>query len=36
MSIYGKIDYTGMRDTEPEPCPRVWDNDRKCWSDSWK
>lgn len=36
MSLYGKIDYTGMREGDPEPCPRVWDNERKCWSDAWK
>lgn len=36
MSLYGKIDITGMRDGDPEPCPRVWDPKRKCWSDSWK
>lgn len=36
MSLYGKRDYSGMKDGEPEPCPRVWDPKRKCWSDSWK
>jgi small subunit ribosomal protein S29 len=29
-------DITGIRDDEPEPCPRVWDETRKCWTDSWK
>jgi hypothetical protein len=36
MSIYGKIDYSGMKDEDQEPCPRYWDESRKCWSDSWK
>jgi hypothetical protein len=36
MSLYGKIDYSGVKDNDPEPCPRVWDDARKCWSDSWK
>jgi small subunit ribosomal protein S29 len=36
MSLYGKIDYSGTHDDDPEPCPRVWDPVRKCWSDSWK
>ena len=25
MSIYGTCDYTGVKDDDPEPCPRVWD-----------
>lgn len=36
MSLYGKIDYTGMRETDPEPNPRTWDPLRKTWSDAWK
>lgn len=36
MSIYGTYDLTGIRDDEPEPCPRAWDETRKCWSDEWK
>ena len=36
MSIYGKYDISGVKDGEPEPCPRVWDNLRKTWSDDWK
>ena len=36
MSLYGLYDISGVRDDEPEPCPRVWDADRKTWSDSWK
>jgi hypothetical protein len=36
MNIYGKIDYSGANDDDFEPCPRVWDPARKCWSDSWK
>jgi len=36
MSEYGKYDISGIRDDEPEPCPRVWDAKRKTWSDSWK
>ena len=36
MSVYGKIDISGVKDGEPEPCPRVWDAERQCWSDEWK
>ena len=36
MSRYGKYDISGIKDGEPEPCPRVWDEKRKCWSDAWK
>ena len=36
MSLYGKCDYTGTHDSDPEPCPRYWDPVRKTWSDSWK
>lgn len=36
MSLYGKVDYTGVKDGDPEPVPRYWDAKRKVWSDSWK
>jgi len=36
MSNYGMYDLTGIRDGEPEPCPRTWDTTRKCWTDDWK
>ena len=36
MSIYGKFDISGVKDGDPEPCPRVWDAKRQTWSDSWK
>jgi hypothetical protein len=36
MSLYGKCDFTGTRDGDPEPCPRVWDPRRQAWSDDWK
>ena len=36
MSNYGMYDITGVRDDEPEPCPRLWDEDRKTWNDDWK
>jgi len=36
MSLYGKCDFTGVREGDPEPCPRVWDPRRKVWSDAWK
>lgn len=36
MSNYGMYDLTGIRDDEPEPHPRSWDETRKCWSDEWK
>lgn len=29
-------DLTGIRDDEPEPCPRTWDETRKNWTDDWK
>ena len=35
-SLYGKIDMTGVHEDEGEPCPRVWDPIRQCWSDDWK
>lgn len=25
-----------MKDGDPEPCPRVWDELRQTWSDDWK
>ena len=25
MDRYGKFDMTGVRDGDPEPCPRTWD-----------
>jgi small subunit ribosomal protein S29 len=36
LSIYGKYDISGVRDGDPEPCPKFWDAERKTWSDSWK
>jgi hypothetical protein len=36
MSLYGKYDVSGVKDGDQEPCPRVWDEDRKTWSDAWK
>ena len=36
MSRFGKFDITGVRDGDAEPCPRVWDPIRQCWSDDWK
>jgi hypothetical protein len=36
MSRYGQYDLTGAKDSEGEPCPRVWDPIRQCWSDDWK
>lgn len=27
---------SGVKDDDPEPCPRTWDPWRKTWSDSWK
>eukprot|EP00351_Strombidinopsis_sp_SopsisLIS2011_P004792 CAMPEP_0116881810 /NCGR_PEP_ID=MMETSP0463-20121206/13867_1 /TAXON_ID=181622 /ORGANISM="Strombidinopsis sp, Strain SopsisLIS2011" /LENGTH=49 /DNA_ID=CAMNT_0004534017 /DNA_START=1377 /DNA_END=1526 /DNA_ORIENTATION=- len=36
MERYGHYDITGVRDTEPEPCPRTWDAMRQCWNDEWK
>ena len=36
MSYYGKYDISGIKDGEAEPCPRVWDESRKTWSDEWK
>ena len=36
MSKYGKYDISGIKDGDPEPCPRVWDAERQVWSDSWK
>lgn len=36
MNRYGKYDISGVKDGDPEPCPKVWDDERKTWSDSWK
>ena len=36
MSNYGMYDISGVRDDEPEPNPREWDEVRKCWTDHWK
>lgn len=36
MSLYGKYDISGVKDGDPEPCPRVWDKERETWTDSWK
>ena len=36
MSQYGMYDLTGVRDDEPEPCPRAWDKNRNTWNDDWK
>lgn len=36
LKRYGKFDMTGVKDGDPEPCPRVWDPLRQCWSDDWK
>jgi small subunit ribosomal protein S29 len=33
MTHYGKYDISGIRDDEPEPCPRTWDPLRKMWND---
>jgi small subunit ribosomal protein S29 len=36
MSRYGLYDVSGIRDGEPEPCPRVWDPLKKQYNDVWK
>jgi len=36
LNVYGKCDISGVHDDEAEPCPRVWDEKRKVWSDAWK
>ena len=36
LSLYGKIDMSGIKDGEPEPHPKVWDPERRTWTDSWK
>ena len=36
LSLYGTFDNTGVRDGDPEPCPREYDVRRKVWNDSWK
>lgn len=28
MSLYGKIDISGVKDGDPEPNPRLWDEER--------
>jgi hypothetical protein len=28
MSLYGKFDISGVKDGDPEPCPRTWDPKR--------
>ena len=36
MDVYGKYDISGIKDGEPEPCPKVWDRERNCFTDAWK
>lgn len=36
LDVYGKCDISGVHDSEAEPCPRVWDEKLKTWTDSWK
>ena len=36
LDVYGKCDMSGVHDSENEPCPRVWDELRKTWTDEWK
>ena len=36
LSLYGKFDMAGVKDGDPEPCPRTWDEKRQRWSDEWK
>jgi small subunit ribosomal protein S29 len=36
LDIYGKYDMTGISDEEAEPCPRIWDQQRRVWSDAWR
>ena len=36
MSVFGKIDRSGVKDGEPEPHPKIWDAERQCWTDAWK
>ena len=36
MAHYGKFDISGVKDGDPEPCPRKWDPRREKWSDDWK
>ena len=36
LERYGLFDITGVKDGDGEPCPRVWDPIRQCWSDDWK
>lgn len=36
MAHYGMYDISGVRDDEPEPCPRTWDPVRKTWNNTWK
>jgi hypothetical protein len=28
LNIYGKMDISGVKDGDHEPCPRVWDEER--------
>ena len=28
MSVYGKVDISGVKDGDPEPNPRIWDEER--------
>ena len=36
MAHYGKFDISGVRDGDPEPCPRVWDEKRQVYTDQWR
>jgi hypothetical protein len=35
LNEYGKCDFAGARDDEPEPVPVLWDERREVYTDSW-
>jgi hypothetical protein len=36
LDEYGKCDFAGARDDEPEPVPVLWDERREVYTDSWE
>ena len=36
MSIYGKMDISGIHADDPEPCPNVYNEAKGYWTHEWK
>ena len=36
INLYGKCDLAGHHQDDPDPVPKIFDADRKCWNDDWR